>query len=126
MSAVFNLAKIAAAFAEAAVDLSRWEAAMEVTTQVTHGFGAALFPIRGRLPTVPYSRSMGPSFEVYVRDGWIDHDERYRGTRMLTRKGVVTDLDFATMAEISQHPYYREFLYPFWVALVRWSQSRGG
>jgi PAS domain-containing protein len=122
MGTAFNLDKIAAAFAEAAIDSSRWDAAMDVTANVTGGFGAALFPIKGRLSRTPYSRSMGASFEVYVRDGWINHDERYRGARTMVRRGVMTDLDFATSAEIARHPYYQEFLAPFglrWFAGVK-------
>jgi DNA-binding CsgD family transcriptional regulator/PAS domain-containing protein len=117
MSAVFDLERIGAAFAEAAIDPCRWDAAMEVAATVAGGFGAALFPIKGRLPNVPISASMQESFDVYVRDGWIHRDERYRGLNAMARTGVVTDLDFVTPDEIARHPYYQDFLGRF---RLRW------
>jgi hypothetical protein len=62
---------------------------MEVVARETGGFGAALFPIRGRLPELPKSEQMAAPFEAYVRDGWVHRDERYRGTPLMMRRGVV-------------------------------------
>lgn len=122
MGDVFDMERISVAFTEAAVDASRWDAAMDVVSEATGGFGAALFPMRGRLPNVPHSRSMATSFEAYIRDGWVHRDERYRGLPVMTRRGVVTDLDFMTADEIARHPYYQEFLAPLklrWFAGVK-------
>jgi DNA-binding CsgD family transcriptional regulator/PAS domain-containing protein len=60
---------------------------------------------------------MQESFELYVRDGWIHRDERYRGVHTMARTGVVTDLDFVTPREMAQHPYYQDFLGQF---RLRW------
>jgi hypothetical protein len=68
--ASWNLDAIGAAFAEAAVDASRWNAAMDVAGEVTGSFGAVLVPFRGRLPNLPYSESVGPVIEAYFNGGW--------------------------------------------------------
>jgi DNA-binding CsgD family transcriptional regulator len=103
---------VGAAFAEAAVDPSRWNAAMELATDVTGGYGAALFPFEGRLPQVPQSRSMAASFETYIKGGWVHRDERYRCLPTIIRRGVTTEFDFTTTDDIARHPYYQEFLAP--------------
>jgi DNA-binding CsgD family transcriptional regulator/PAS domain-containing protein len=108
----WNLARIEQAFADAALDPSRWNAAMEVTSDVTEGAGAALFPIQGRLPFVPQSPRMAASFESYIRDDWISRDERYRACPIIIRKGVATDFDYTTSNEMDRHPFFQEFLAP--------------
>ena len=110
MRTAFDLERIATAFADAAVDSSRWDAAMGIAAAAADGFGAALFPIKGRLPNIPISASMQELFEAYVRDGWIHRDERYRGVRTMARRGAVTDLDFVASAEMERHAYYQDFL----------------
>ena len=112
MRASWDLDAIGAAFAEAAVDPSRWDAAMELAADVTGGFGALLVPIQGRLPHVPQSRSLDASFETYVKDGWIHRDVRYQCVPTMLRRGVATEFDFTTTDEIARHPYFQEFLAP--------------
>lgn len=113
MGAAFDFDAIGIAFAEAAVDPSRWDAAMEVAEKATGSAGALLFDLRGHLPLVPCSRAMAPVLETYIHDGWIYRDERYRGLNILERQGVTTEFDFVTTEEIAKHPYYQEFLAPF-------------
>jgi PAS domain-containing protein len=108
----WKLGLIEQAFADAAVDPSHWNTAIETAADVTGGFGAMLIPFQGRLPNVPHSRSMSDSFETYVKDGWIDRDERSRSVPFLLRNGVSTDFDFTTTDEIARHPYYQELLAP--------------
>lgn len=110
--ATWDVGAIERAFVEAAVDPSRWNAAMEATAQLTGAAGAALLPIRGRLPLMPHSKSMANGFEVYLRDGWIERDERYRALPAMLRKGVACDFDFTTPEEMKRNPYYQEFLAP--------------
>ncbi|TPK95521.1 helix-turn-helix transcriptional regulator [Mesorhizobium sp. B2-4-14] len=122
MGTAFDFDAIGAAFAEAAVDPAKWDAAMEAVTELTSSAGAVLFDTKGHLPGIPRSASMEPSFEAYVRDGWIHHDERYRIVPVIERRGVATDLDLLTVEEMHKHPYYREFLEPFdlrWFAGVK-------
>jgi DNA-binding CsgD family transcriptional regulator len=106
----WDLGAIERAFAEAALDPLGWEAAMETVAAVTGAWGAALFPIRGRLPLMPHSASLGEGFEIYIRDRWFERDERYRGVPTAIRKGVMTEFDFITPEEINRSPYYQEFL----------------
>jgi DNA-binding CsgD family transcriptional regulator len=108
----WDLESIERAFAEAALDPSRWNAAMEIVTTAVDSAGAALFPLRGRLPLMPHSPQMAEGFEVYVRDGWVERDERYRGVATLFRKRVATEFDFTTPDEMKRSPYYQEFLAP--------------
>jgi DNA-binding CsgD family transcriptional regulator len=102
----------AAAFVRAAVDPTQWASAMEVAAEATDSFGAMLIPFHHRLPNLPRSTSMEPVIEDYVGKGWIESDERRRSIPMLLRRGVATDLDFMTTAQISRHPYYQELLAP--------------
>jgi hypothetical protein len=118
----FNLNAVNDAFAEAALDSTRWESAMEVAATATGSFGAILFDGNGHLPDVPRSSKMAPSFETYVRDGWIDRDDRYSMLPVMARQGVVSELDVLTPEQISKRPYYQEFLAPFglrWFAGVK-------
>ncbi|MER8822622.1 helix-turn-helix transcriptional regulator [Mesorhizobium sp. M0991] len=122
MIQTFNLDALSNAFVEAAVDPARWDAAMDVAAKATRSFGAMLFDIKGHLPSIPRSREMGPSFEAYVRDGWIERDERYSLAPLMVRRGVVSELDVLTPEEIAKRPYYQEFLAPFglrWYAGVK-------
>ncbi|TJV53918.1 MAG: helix-turn-helix transcriptional regulator, partial [Mesorhizobium sp.] len=122
MGAAFDFDAIGVAFVEAALDPSRWDAAMEVAEKATGSAGALLFDIKGHLPLVPCSRTMAPALDTYVRDGWINRDERYRLVNFLDRKGVTSEFDLLTSDDIAKHPYYQEFLAPFglrWCAAVK-------
>jgi DNA-binding CsgD family transcriptional regulator len=122
MGTAFDLEAVGHAIIEAAVDPTRWDAAMDVVATATGGFGAMLFDAKGPLPRVPRSREMGQAFEAYVRDGWIDRDDRYNLLPLVKRRGVVSDLDLLSSEEIDRHPYYQEFLAPFglrWFAGVK-------
>lgn len=122
MGTAFGLQAVGAAFAEAAVNPSRWDAAMDAVEQATGTAGALLFDINGHLPRIPRSRTSAPAYDAYVSNGWIHHDERYRLAPLFQRRRIATDLDLFTPEEIARHPYYQEFLAPFglrWCALVK-------
>jgi DNA-binding CsgD family transcriptional regulator len=110
------------AFMTAAVNPTRWDAAMDAAANATGSFGAILVPIRGRTPGFPLSDSVRRISETYVRDGWVHRDERYRSVPMLMRRGVGCEFDFTTPEEIARDPYYQEFLAPYgqrWFAGVK-------
>jgi DNA-binding CsgD family transcriptional regulator/PAS domain-containing protein len=68
------------------------------------------------------SPRLGEVHEVYIRDGWIHRDERYRAAPIFLRNNAAGDLDYMTSDAIRKHPYYQEFLAPFgmqWAALVK-------
>ena len=122
MGTAFDLEAVGNAIIAAAVDPARWNAAMDVVATATGSFGSMLFDAKGPLPRMPRSREMGPSFEVYVSDGWIDRDDRYNLVPLIKHRGVVSDLDVLSSEEIDRHPYYQEFLAPFglrWFAGVK-------
>jgi DNA-binding CsgD family transcriptional regulator/PAS domain-containing protein len=122
MGAAWNLDTITEAFAAAAVDSSRWDAAMEVVADSTGAAGALLFPVRGYIPNVPFSPSMAGPLEKYIADGWIHRDVRYQCHPIAARQGIATEFDIITPDEIARHPYYQEFLAPFglrWFAGVK-------
>ena len=109
----WDLRLVEKAFADAAIDPSRWCGAMEIVAQVTGSFGAALLPVSGRLPILPHSPSLAEPFNTYVKDGWVHRDERYRFVPTLLKRGVASDLDFTRPEEMARHPYYQEFLAPY-------------
>jgi DNA-binding CsgD family transcriptional regulator/PAS domain-containing protein len=110
------------AFMAAAVDPSRWDAAMDAAAKATGSFGSILAPLRGRLPIFPQSDSLRRTSETYVRAGWVHRDERYRSVPVLMRRGVGCEFDFTTTEEIARNAYYQEFLAPHgqrWFAGVK-------
>jgi len=123
MGAMFgDFASLTDAFLAAALDPSRWDAAMDAAANATGSFGAILVPVRGRTPAIPTSASMQPIMEDYFRDGWAQRDERYRCVPTFMRNGVATDFDFTTPEEMSHHAYYQELLSPHglgWFAGVK-------
>src|SRR5262245_51441057 len=120
--AAWDLDAVVAGFSAAATDPSKWVDAMEIASHQVGGTGALLVPVNGRLPIIPFSPSLAPSFEAYVRDGWIHRDERYAALPAATVRGVASDMDFTTPEGMSSSAYYQEFLAPFdlqWSAIVK-------
>ena len=123
MSGAFgDLSPIADAFASAAIDPTRWNAAMNAAARATDSFGAILLPVRGRSPSAPASESMLPTMEHYFREGWAHRDERYRSLPTFMRRGVASEFDFTTPDEMRRNKFYQELLAPHglrWFAVVR-------
>jgi DNA-binding CsgD family transcriptional regulator len=68
------------------------------------------------------SPCLAETTEVYIRDGWIHRDERYRAFPVVMRNNVASDLDYTTSDAMRRHPYYQEFLAPFglqWAAFIK-------
>jgi hypothetical protein len=105
-TALGDFSLLTQAFSEAATDPTRWESAMDVAARVTGSVGSGLLPLKGHLPDVPISQSVGELFETYFRDGWYRRDERYRGVPTLMQRGVMCDLDFAHPDEFARSAYY--------------------
>ncbi|WGR98244.1 hypothetical protein MTX26_28935 [Bradyrhizobium sp. ISRA443] len=118
----FDIESVAAAFTEAAYDPSKWSAAMDRVAQATDSQGATLLPVRGKLPDIPFSLSIGESVETYIKDKWVERDERYLCVPALARRGVATEFDFTSADAMARHPYYQDFLAKFglrWFAGVK-------
>jgi DNA-binding CsgD family transcriptional regulator len=109
--AEFDIDAIVTALNAAALDPEQWDRALELVAGKSKSFGAIVFPQRGMLPYLPATKSMGDCFDVFVRDGWVNRDEReIRGKNKLIAKGVVTDGDIMSEQEIRKSPYYQDFL----------------
>jgi DNA-binding CsgD family transcriptional regulator len=102
--------KLTEAFAAAAVNPARWDAAMDVASYATGSLGAMLFPVRGRTPNLPKSESMRGLAEDYVGGGWVHRDDRYQSAPALLRRGVSSEFDFTTPEEMAKSQYYQDFL----------------
>ncbi|MEX2746027.1 helix-turn-helix transcriptional regulator [Rhizobium mongolense] len=122
MATSIDFGAIGSALLGAAVDPSGWRDAMNTVERATGCIGAMLFDMNTRLPDIPCSESMREAFDIYVRGGWLERDERYRLAPFLMQRGVTTDLDLMTTEHIARSPYYQEFLAPLglrWYAAVK-------
>src|ERR1700733_11609501 len=108
----------------AAVDPSRWDAAMDAAAKATDSFGAVLLPVRGRTPSVPTSQSMLPTMDAYVRGEWAHKDERYRSLPVFMHRGVSCEFDFTTPEAMARSPFYQGASSPPRAGMVRRCQSR--
>jgi len=117
-----DLVNITHAFSAAATNPSLWEGAMDVAAQATRSTGAALLPVKGHLPSVPISQSVGELFASYFRDGWYRTDPRHAGIPALIRRGAMSDFDVGPPEEFVRTPIYQELCAPLglrWVAGVK-------
>jgi DNA-binding CsgD family transcriptional regulator/PAS domain-containing protein len=64
------------------------------------------------MPLMPYTASLDEVCRDYVRQGWIEKDERYKAWGTVVRRSVATELDFTTVEQMDRHPYWQEFLAP--------------
>ncbi|APG86642.1 two component system response regulator (plasmid) [Sinorhizobium americanum CCGM7] len=122
MATDFDLEVIERAFVEAAIDPTKWNAAMDVVARATGCVGALLFDTDSRLQGIPQSESVAGATESYINGGWVERDVRYGVVPLFARKAVATDLDLFTADQIARHPYYQEFLAPHglrWCACVK-------
>jgi DNA-binding CsgD family transcriptional regulator len=106
----FDQKRITAALTGAAIDPSQWTDALETVATCTGSYGAILFPILGNLPIVNCSQSMQKSFDIYVKDGWMERDERYLGVKKFLKNGVATDDDCMPVEARKRSPFYQDFL----------------
>lgn len=112
MAILQDIGSVHRAFAEAPFDTEGWVPALETLTRAAGAWGAALIPVRGRVPGFPVTQLVQPLFAQYIEEGWYRNDFRERGIPHLLRTGVTTDLDFVSQDEIAQEPYYQELLRP--------------
>jgi len=123
--AEFDIDAIVTALNAAALDPEQWDRALELVASKSKSFGAIVFPLRGMLPYLPATKSMEECFDVYVRDGWVNRDERtIRGTNKLINKGIISDEDIMSEQEIRKSPYYQDFLAR--INLKGWAAIRVG
>lgn len=110
--ASWNVDAIGAAFAEAAVNPLRWNAAMDTIARETGSFGAVMFSGTQATPNPPMSHSVQAAMDVYFREGWHLRDERTRTIPMMIKYGIADDFDWITPDAMKRHRYFQEFLVP--------------
>lgn len=110
MGQPFDLAKVTAALARAAIEPSYWPQALRIVEVCTNSAGALLLPVVGNVPLISCTPSMEASFDTYVRGGWHERDERYRGAHALLNRGVMTDDDCMPLLERKRSEFYQDFL----------------
>lgn len=109
--AEFDIDAVGSALNAAAIDADQWTPAMEAVARLTGSHGAVMFPVQGALPFVPATQSMGEAFDLYVREGWVNRDERLiRGTAKIEKLPVFTDRDLISTQEIRRNAFYQDFL----------------
>ena len=109
----WNLNAISQSFAEAATGQITWRRSLDLISEQVGGSGATIVPLKGLLPERPTSSAFEEAIDVYVKDGWYKHDDRFRAMGAVRRKGFGTDLDFISEEEMRRSPYYQEWLRPF-------------
>ncbi len=118
------------AFTAAAVDPTRWDAAMDTAAEATGSFGAVLLPVRGSRPGANDADQPvdAADDDAYVRQNWVRRDERYRPLPVFMRRGVACEFDFTTPEAMAHSPFYRELLRPQglqWFAAVKVGEGAG-
>lgn len=106
------LHKAADSFVDAAFDPAKWPRALQQLATSADAAGVVLLPIKGRVPGVPLSDSIGEMVEFYFRHGWNVRDQRELGIPKMLKSGIMTDQDFTTPDLMRRSPYYQEFLRP--------------
>lgn len=99
---------------QAAVEPDLWPEAMDLLAQALGQAGCGFHPrgVQARL-NVPASSAYCDMLKDFLAEGWVDHDPRARGWRLVASGAVmVTDDDVATSEERARSPFYREFLEP--------------
>lgn len=110
MVASWDLGKVNADLAAAALDPGKWKSALQCISEETGAVGAVLLP-----PVDQRGHSIGTdgvaeTTERYIVEGWSARDLRDRALPTLLRRGIAVDLDYANEEEIKRSEYYNEFL----------------
>lgn len=107
-----NFDVVTEAFNLAAWDPMRWKNALDVLTKETRGYGSFLIPMSASAPITTQTDSLVEVSNSYLKDGWINRDERYRSVPRMKSYGVATDEDCISIDEMKSNPYWQEWLVP--------------
>lgn len=122
MSVGWDVDILAQHIGRASVDVDHWPAALEALSRMSGSVGASLFGVTGDASPRLFSPSLGDAMTSYIRDGWVDHDIRYKSEPIIRRKGVATEFDFIAPDVMDRHPYWQEWLKGFG---LRWFAGIG-
>ncbi len=106
----------------AALDPTRWPAALAGIADLSGAQGAFILPLRGRTPSAPCTESSAEQLHCYFAEGWARRDHRYQGVGKMLRTGTMVDQDFTTPDQMDRSPYYRDYLGRFG---LRWFAGLG-
>lgn len=107
-----DLIVIDEALTSAAFQPEEWPRAVSRIVDAAGARGAVALPLRGRVPGVPMSESLGELTACYFENGWSERDYRANGIPKLMRTGIFADQDFASPETIQNAPFYAEYLRP--------------
>jgi len=96
--------------AQAALDPSLWGSGALVEISRHFGAsGAALIPVKARVPFFPTTPSIEAMARQYFTEEWFKHDQRERGLSVMRSRGLFVDQDFASPDEIKKTAFYQDF-----------------
>ena len=122
-SPAWDMSAVGAAFSSAALDSTRWVAAMESISAETGSFGAVLMPVTGGpVPNNIVNPEIVEFSRMFHSSYWYTRDIRRRGVPHLRHAGVFSEQHYTTPDEIARHGYFQELLGPIglrWSACIR-------
>lgn len=112
--AQWRLDSVAAAFAAAALDSSKWVDALDALAAETESIGTALLPLQvnSYLTTLPFSPAIESIVVPYFEEGWMERDLRRRAVPLLMQNRIFSEADYTTRDEIRREPFFQEYLVP--------------
>lgn len=97
---------------EAAVIPDMWPSLLHEISQIPEAVGGILFATNFQQTKWIASQDIDAIFDVFVRDGWMDRNQRPRRLAQMNYAGFVSDLDVFTEKELDEDPVYSGFLRP--------------
>lgn len=99
---------------EAALDPTRWEAALEALARALGGFGASIIPLAAPVGAMRIVASgVTKEHQHDWEQGWWKVDPRSpRALALGPNAGIITDRDIISPEEIAVDPFYQEFWWP--------------
>ncbi len=95
---------------EAAVVPERWPDVLQSLSDLSEAEGGVIFTVNGQNTQWVASKGIAPVFQKYLREDW--EDRNFFPVRMaaLREAGFVSDQELFTEDEISNDPFYQDFL----------------
>jgi DNA-binding CsgD family transcriptional regulator len=121
MSLTWDLDRVSAGIAAAALDRSAWKPALQRLSDTVGGVGVQLIPVNHRTEQI-WTDGVSELADRYIREGWHLREVRARGLPAMLRRGLMVDQDFMTLDEIRKSEYYNDALGPHglrWFAGIR-------
>ncbi|WP_371347809.1 helix-turn-helix transcriptional regulator [Ancylobacter sp. IITR112] len=105
-------AEVAGAIYEAAAIPEMWSAAIGQLSRLGGCFGGSIFSHNESGTNWVASEPIAPLVQQFLRDGWMERNDRLAGLLGRPHAGFLTDLDVFTLSQIEAMPVYRDALRP--------------